>query len=140
MKPKSCNIQRLIYYDYFLIHAFDLDIQYSSIHPDNPYRSGEIAIKRELLFNGLKLLCKKKLVEVEFSKNGIYYIASDLANQFLIYFKSPYFLKLEKMSYYIIQFFDSYSDSKLTTFVDSKIRGWGTEFVKESIMRGDLDD
>ena len=139
MKPQSCDIQRLIYYDYFLIHASDIDNDYESIHPDTPYRSGEIAIKREVLHKGLVLLCKKDLINIEFLENGIYYKASELTENFLNYFESSYFAKLNTMSKYIIEFFNDFSDEKLSNFVENKIRNWGVEFVKESIIRGSMD-
>ena len=69
---KRMSKQRIMYYDYFSLHLNDLDQSQTSLHPDNPKHSSEIAIKRELINGGLELMIAKGLLTVKYSKTGIY--------------------------------------------------------------------
>ena len=54
-----------------------------SLHADVPNRSGELFIKRELIQKSLKILILKGLVEVQYTQNGIEYVASEEATPFI---------------------------------------------------------
>lgn len=136
IKDKSCDLQRLIYYDYFLVHYGDVDDNYKSLHPNTPHRSGEVLVKREIVAKGLLLMSKKQLVNVDFKESGIIYIATEFSSSFLNYFESNYIKKLRKFSELVISRFDSYSDEELRKYMSKNIDRWGGEFSKEALFRG----
>ena len=43
--PQELDIQRLVNYDYLLVHSGDINGP-PSLHPDSPLRSGELLVKR----------------------------------------------------------------------------------------------
>src|SRR6266542_2221488 len=76
--PNGCDLQRLVYYDYILVHSSDVPDGPKSIHPSIPHRTTEILIKRELVKKGLTLMHSKQLVDSVFDSTGISYKATEL--------------------------------------------------------------
>jgi hypothetical protein len=134
--PKGCDLQRLVYYDYILLHSRDVPDGPESIHPSIPHRSSEILIKRELIKKGLTLMNSKQLVKPIFEVSGIYYSATELTKPFLDYNNSEYADALKSVSKWLISKFDSYSDDILSLFIKNNLDVWGGEFSKESLLRG----
>ena len=148
----SCDLQRLVYYDYLLVHSGDAKNAPESIHPNTPHRSSEILVKRELIKNGLTLMASKQLVEFDFTKNGISYKATDLTSEFLKYLNSSqlqlneflylkylnsdYALQLSSVAKWLVNNFEEYNDDKLETYIKLHMDVWGGEFTKESLLRG----
>ena len=132
----SCDLQRLVYYDYLLVHSGDAKNAPESIHPNTPHRSSEILVKRELIKNGLTLMASKQLVEFDFTKNGISYKATDLTSEFLKYLNSDYALQLSSVAKWLVNNFEEYNDDKLETYIKLHMDVWGGEFTKESLLRG----
>ena len=46
--PLEYDLQRLVFYDYLLVHSQDAGGP-NSIHPATPHRSGEVLVKRKML-------------------------------------------------------------------------------------------
>ena len=65
--PKGCDLQRLVYYDYILVHSNDVPSGPKSIHPNTPHRTAEILVKRELVKKGLTLMNSKQLIKSIFN-------------------------------------------------------------------------
>ncbi len=137
LEGKAIDLQRIIYLDYLLVHYGDIDSNYESLHPATPYRSGEILIKRDLVNQGLLLMLRKKLVEVEYGHNGILYKTPPYCEVFLNHFESKYMSQLRAMSKVLLERFSSYSDEELKEFMMDHIDRWGGEFTRESLVRGD---
>lgn len=53
--PRDYDLQRLVFYDYLLVHSGDANGP-ESIHPATPHRSGEVLVKRQILEQGLLLM------------------------------------------------------------------------------------
>lgn len=137
--PNKCDLQRLVYYDYILVHSSDVPNGPKSIHPKIPHRSSEILVKRELVKNGLTLMNSKQLLKSIFDSNGISYSATELTKPFLEYNNSEYAMSLKTVSKWLVQTFDSYSDENLSLFIKNNMDIWGGEFSKESLLRGNQD-
>lgn len=131
--PTYMDLQRLVYYDYLLIHSGDIDNGPSSLHPATPFRSGEIIIKREALKRGLLLMKSKELVEINFSKKGILYKSTNLSRKFLEYFTSVYAKYLKKTAKWVIKEFNDYTDRDLDHFINSNLYKWGSEFNHDAL-------
>lgn len=130
------DINRLIIYDYFVIHGNDFDSSIESLHPPTPYRSGEIIIKRKIIQEGINLMYSKELLDINYTEKGIYFKANELTPAFLNYLNSTYAEDIKKNSILVINKFNSYSDDKINTFVNDNLSNWGSEFTKESLIRG----
>lgn len=50
-QPTCLDLQRLVYYDYLVLHTSDIGTPNSpdSIHPATPHRSGEIVVRRRAM-------------------------------------------------------------------------------------------
>jgi hypothetical protein len=140
LKPDDCDLQRLVYYDYILVHSSDIPGGPKSIHPSIPHRSTEILVKRDLLKKGLTLMNSKQLIESVFSSSGITYKATELTKPFLQYNQSEYAQKLMETSIWVVKKFKLYSDESLSNFIKNNLDVWGGEFSKESLFRGNHNE
>ena len=53
--PEPMSLQRLILFDYLIVHSDDLPDGPAGLHPQTPHRSGELLIRRNLLQDGIAL-------------------------------------------------------------------------------------
>lgn len=134
-KEGNISVDKLIYFDYFLIHSSDVIKKSKSIHPKYPFRSTEIIIKREILNKALSLLISKELIKVVLSE-GINYTITEIGIQVLKYFESSYSLRLNQLSQLIYDTFKDYAEQQLAELVNANLQKWGSEFSKESKFRG----
>lgn len=140
LHPNGCDLQRLVYYDYILVHSSDVPNGPQSIHPRIPHRSSEILVKREVLKKGLTLMYSKQLVEFTFDLTGIAYKATDITRPFLNYNTSEYGNKLKEIAIWLVDNFKDYSDERIATFIKNNLDVWGGEFSRESLLRGMIDE
>lgn len=135
-KPEALSIDKLICFDYFLIHAGDVSKEQVSIHPKYPFRSTEIIVKREILMMAVKLLVSKELVTVKFSNQGILYEITSIGCRSLDYFESSYADELRKVSEWLYDRYSNFSEEQLFDVIHANIQKWGNEFSNESKFRG----
>src|SRR4051812_31109836 len=95
-QPSAYDLQRLIFYDYLLVHSGDVPGGPDSIHPATPLRSGEALVRRRWIERGLLLMLSRELVVRTFSDSGIQYAASPLTESFLRYMEEAYTKKLRE--------------------------------------------
>lgn len=136
--PNYYDIERIVIYDYLLIHSGDIDNGPQSIHPATPHRSGEILIKRPIIENGLESMIAKGLIESKYSKKGISYTATELTSPFLDSLQADYTRKVIGTAGWVIEKFDKYSIEDLKNLVKCNLDVWGGEFVNESFVRGEF--
>lgn len=129
-----CDLQRLTIYDYFLLHSSDIEHGPASLHPPSPFRSGELAVKRDVIQKGLQLLLSKGLVESSFDELGIRFKAKLVARPFLDYFDSSYAKRARGIATWIASKFQRMDDAELQRVVNERIGKWGSEFVGETII------
>ena len=132
--PKRCDLQRLLFYDYLVVHSADADGP-ESLHPATPHRSGEILVRRGLVERGLLLMLSRGLVERSFDENGIEYCASDGAASFLACLETPYAHGLANRAHWVVGHFGEMSLSQLESYFRSNLDRWGGEFEFESLIR-----
>lgn len=124
---KSISLERLIYYDYIILHSSDFDGP-KSLHPAMPFRNSEILVKRDILQKSIKALYKKNLIDIEFLKNGIHFRKSKKTPLFLNYLNSDYSSKLRERAAWVNKKFGRKSDPSLKKIIDSEIKNFGAEF------------
>lgn len=132
--PKACDLQRLVQYDYLVVHSGDVEGGPESIHPATPHRSGELLVRRSLVEAGLDLMTRKQVVEQTFTANGIAYVAGEYAAVFLESLTSPYARELQDRASWVIARFQGMSDAELQTYVRQNWASWGSEFVREAVL------
>ena len=131
LQPAGCDLQRLVYYDYILVHSSDVPEGPKSIHPSIPHRSTEILVKRDLLKKGLTLMHSKQLVDSIFDSTGITYKATELTKPFLEYNQSDYAKSLQEVSVWVVNKFRNYTDGKLSLFIKNNSESSIAETVAE---------
>lgn len=136
--PAASDLQRLISYDYLLVHSGDVDGETDSLHPAVPFRGAEVLVKRDLLRHALDLMFARELIDKKLSKAGITYAASPLTAAFIDLLKSDYSAELRQRAEWVAIRFGSMDDHDLNTFMTDNIGKWGAEFEKLSALR-DLD-
>lgn len=134
--PDRCDLQRLVQYDYLIVHTGDVEGGPPSIHPATPHRSGELLVRRSLVEQGLEFMTRKHVIETVFSERGIEYVAGEYAVLFLDSLVSNYVMKLRERAEWVIRRFQGLTDRELSEFMQSRWSLWGAEFVKESLFRG----
>ena len=84
-----------------LLHAGDIDLTQSNIHPLHPYRSSEYPIKFQIIEKAIYLLISRKLIDVYTDEDGITYGCNDRTKWFLNAFESDYIKKLKHTAEWI---------------------------------------
>lgn len=137
-EPAACDLQRLIFYDYLLVHSGDVSDGPESIHPPTPLRSGEALVRRHWIERGLLLMISRELVVRNFTERGIMYQSSPLTISFLRYMEQPYTRKLRDRAQWVIERFGEYSDQQLLDFFKGNLDRWGGEFIHEELFEDEL--
>ena len=133
--PNGADLQRLVNYDYLLVHSGDVTGGPPSIHPATPHRSGELLVRRPLIEQGIKLMMSKSIIECEFALDGITYIAGEWSVPFLNRLNASYTAELKERARWVISEFSALTNEALTQFMRSKWNNWGAEFAFESLVR-----
>lgn len=132
---RSFDLQRIVSYDYLLVHSGDVEGGPASLHPAVPFRGGELLVKRELVRAGLDAMFAKELLEKTFEPTGICYRASALTRAFLKLLVSPYAAALQARSKWLVQRFAGFSDDELEGYMTENIGRWGAEFDRLALIK-----
>lgn len=127
--PVAVDLQRLVFYDYLLLHSGDVPGGPSSLHPATPYRAQEYAVRREILQQGLLLMASRNLVEIAVPKSGIEYVGTESLIPFLDRMTSEYTKELVSRASWVSLRFSTTPDDQLTAFFKENIGRWGSEFL-----------
>ena len=128
LKSKLVDLQRLVSYDYLLVHSADIAGGPTSLHPAVPRRGAELLVKRGSIQAGINLLLAKELIHIEFSPEGFNYRATELTGAFVGLLKSEYAMALKVRAEWVVNRFYNYTDNDLQGFVSGNVGRWGTEF------------
>ena len=132
--PSSCDLQRLVQYDYLVVHSGDVEGGPPSIHPATPHRSGELLLRRSLVESGLGFMSGRGVIEKVFSERGILYSAGEYAAVFLDAIGAEYISRLRSRADWVISTFQAMTDEQLGSFMQARWSLWGAEFVRESLF------
>jgi hypothetical protein len=132
---EQADLQRLISYDYLLIHSGDIEGGPPSLHPAVPFRGSELLVKRDLVRFGLDLMFARELVERRLTEQGIVYRSSQLTKPFLDLLKTRYAVNLRGRAQWVIERFGSLTDEGLNSFMSGNIGRWGAEFEHLAALR-----
>lgn len=125
--PMQLDLQRLLEYDYMMVHTGDVDGP-PSIHPALPLRSGELLVRRQLIERGLMLMVSRKLVTRHATPNGFMYQAEDDAGPFLDTLTTEYLTDLKDRAEWVVDRFRDMSDQEIRFMLTRVYDQWSREF------------
>ena len=126
----ECDLQRLLYYDYLMVHSADVPNGPPSVHPGTPHRSGELLVRRRLIEQGLLLMLSRNLLQRNSKSAGFTYSSTKLGERFVSYLSASYVGELQKRTEWLLNTFHSFDDAALADFFDKNLQQWGSEFVE----------
>ncbi len=132
--PTAYALQRLVVFDYFLVHSDDIEGGPEGLHPRTPHRGGEILVRRGVLQEGLTLYESRGLVERIYRDGGIFFAATDKSADFLDTLSTDYLKGLRERADWIVDSFGPLADGELDAMVRERIGTWGAEFLMESVL------
>jgi hypothetical protein len=125
--PVQFDLQRLLEYDYMMVHTGDVDGP-PSIHPALPLRSGELLVRRQLIERGLMLMISRGLVSRHATENGFMYQAEDDAGPFLDSLNAEYLNDLKNRAEWVVDRFRDMSDQEIRFMLTRVYDQWSREF------------
>lgn len=131
---KGVDVQRLVAYDYLLVHSGDVEGGPVSLHPAVPFRGTELLVKRDLINAGLAQLLSRELLEKTFDSTGIVFRSTDLTTAFSKLLKSEYACLLRDRSKWVVEKFGEMTDTELLNFMAANVGRWGAEFDRHTAL------
>lgn len=125
--PDQLDLQRLLEFDYILVHTKDVDGP-PSIHPALPLRSGELLVRRQLIERGLMLMMSRGLINRHATPKGFMYQADDSAGPFLDALTAEYLDDLKDRAVWVIDRFSEMSDHDIRVMLSKVYDQWSREF------------
>ena len=132
--PSSYSLQRLVVYDYLVVHSDDVPDGPAGIHPQTPFRGGELLVRRDIIQQGLLLYLGRGIIKKVYQESGLSFAATDSSGAFIDALKSSYVEKLRERAAWVVSHFKNYSDQELDSFVREHLGQWGAEFEMESVF------
>jgi hypothetical protein len=132
--PMGYSLQRLVIFDYLIVHSDDLPGGPTGLHPKTPYRGSELLVRRSVLQEGLLLYQSRGLVEQRFEDVGIYYCATERSAAFLDVLNSEYATALRERAAWLVDSFGNLPEKELEQMVREHVGEWGAEFEFESVL------
>lgn len=129
--PATLDLQKLVYLDYLLVHSADADGP-ESLHPPTPQRDGEMAVRRDLIEQGLHLLLVRGLAERRATITGFEYAALDAAGSLIASLETEYSRLLLARAAWVADTFAQRDTKSLDAFFNEHIGRWGEEFTLTS--------
>jgi hypothetical protein len=132
--PAAYALQRLVVFDYFLVHSDDIGGGPEGLHPRTPHRGGEILVRRGVIQDGLALYESRGLIERVYKDGGIFFAATDKSADFLDTLSTEYLADMRDRADWVVDSFGALDDAELSTMVRDHIGTWGAEFAMESVL------
>lgn len=125
--PQSYDLQRLVAFDYLLVHTADVGGP-ESLHPPTPMHSAELLVRRKLVESALLLMMTRALVQREVTPDGIKYIAGENAETFLSSLSSAYLRALKERADWLVSALGSHTDGDFKGVMRRFFDDWVQEF------------
>jgi hypothetical protein len=132
--PAAYALQRLVVFDYFIVHSDDIEGGPEGLHPKTPHRGGEILVRRGVIQDGLSLYESRGLIERAYKNGGIFFAATDKSADFLDTLSTEYLAGLRDRANWVVDICGALDDAELDAMVRDHIGTWGAEFAMESVL------
>lgn len=128
---RAFDSQRLVYFDYMLVHSGDIGGE-ESLHPPTPSQKGELLVRRQLVQEGLALMRSRELIERRFAATGIVYAATAAGRHVTTQFDSKYAEILRARAKWVVEQFADYRDDRLADLLKARIDSWDDELIRDT--------
>lgn len=125
--PQSYDLQRLVAFDFLLVHTADVGGP-ESLHPPTPIHSAELLVRRKLVEQALLLMMTRDLIQREITPEGFKYSAGENAETFLASLTSTYLRALKERAAWLAGALGSYSDTEFKGVMRRFFDDWVEEF------------
>ena len=125
--PRLFDLQRLVAFDYLLVHTGDIGGP-SSLHPPAPLQSAELLVRRKLVQQALLLMMARELVAREFDADGIRYRAGENAAPFLSSLESDYLKALKDRAVWLVDALGDHKEQEFRAVMRQFFDHWVEEF------------
>lgn len=125
--PQSYDLQRLVAFDYLLVHTADVGGP-ESLHPPTPMHSAELLVRRKLVEHALLLMITRDLVRREVTPEGIEYSAGENAATFLASVSSSYLQALKDRADWLVGALGRHTDQEFRIVMRRFFDDWVEEF------------
>ncbi len=125
--PLSFDLQRLIAFDYLLVHTADLGGP-QSLHPPVPLKSAELLVRRKLIEQALLLMMTRDLVRREAAADGFRYSAGENAVPFMRSLQSTYLKALQERAEWLVDRLGALPETEFRTLLRNVYDRWVEEF------------
>ncbi|HHY0363467.1 TPA: ABC-three component system middle component 2, partial [Vibrio cholerae] len=92
-----------------------------SLHPETPNRQGELSSRREVVRDGLELMKRFGLIEIELNSHGVFYKVTEEAEPYLCLMRERYSLNLKKIANWLSDEVKVFGFKRLNMIVEEKI-------------------
>jgi hypothetical protein len=134
--PRSSDLQRLVLFDYLLVHSADVEGGPESLHPATPQRGTEVLVRRAILEPGLALYSRRGLICATAQAEGFVYTASDCGSAFLDTLRAEYVSMLRVRARWISGTFGELQTKEVQHYVNTELDRWGGQFALHAPDRG----
>jgi hypothetical protein len=125
--PRALDLQRLIALDYLLVHTGDIGGP-ESLHPEAPFQSAALLVRRKLIENALLLMMTRDLIRREVSSDGIRYRAGENAATFLAALETQYLTGLKERASWLNDVVGKRTDQEFRVLMRRFFDDWIEEF------------
>ncbi|MET8860407.1 ABC-three component system middle component 2 [Streptomyces sp. NPDC004579] len=125
--PQPLDVAQLVYLDHLMLHSSDVDGP-PSLHPTLPAGPGELAMKRSLIEQGLIVLLRAELADVEATAEGLVYRASEEGPGFVDILAAPYAGALKERASWVIAV-QAMPDQDVRAQTQAITRRWADDFT-----------
>jgi len=125
--PRSFDLQRLIAFDYLLVHTGDIGGP-DSLHPPAPLQPAEFLVRRKLVESALLLMMTRDLVRREARADGLRYAAGENAVPFLDALEGEYLVALKQRAKWLVDALADQTESEFRTIMRRFFGRWVEEF------------
>lgn len=127
---RGFDTQRLVYFDYLLIHSGEVDGP-ESLHPETPLQGGEVLVRRRLLQEGIELLLSRELAERRYQRTGIVYRATAAGRHVADLFDSEYAGLLRERARWVVDAYGGHNDRELTKMLRPRLATGEDELIPD---------
>lgn len=132
--PAAYSLQRLVIFDYFLVHSDDVPGGPTGLHPQTPYRGGELMVRRGVLQDGLFLYQSRGLLERRYTEIGLLFAGTDRSAAFLDVLETEYARGLRERASWLVAAYGAIDEAELELIVREHVGEWGAEFAMASVL------
>lgn len=128
--PRRCDLIEMTWLDHLVVHTGDLEGIHApeSLHPDQPNRTGELLVRRQLVERSLRMMQQVHLVDVLETEAGIEFFASEEATSYLELLQAPYSKGLKERAKWLADLFVEMETADIREVIESQIGRWIAEF------------